>query len=151
MSKTREGSIDLTKHQRRVLAALLALERKHDLRWWSRDDIGSVVDAGGYHNVIQRTTIAKLKELGLVQTERSSWPEDTQKLVRCNCGVCDWGLTELGRSVAEGLLIKLPKETMARIDFRSYVKVHRDNCGDWDDSENPLRRSFDDDEDDDED
>lgn len=56
----------LTKHQKRILAALLELERRYSHCWWSRDSIGQVVGAGGYHSVIQKRTILSLSELGLV-------------------------------------------------------------------------------------
>lgn len=140
MSDTLQQSPELTKHQRRVLAALLALERTHDLRWWDRESIGHVVAAGGYHDVIQRQTIAKLKQLGLVQTERSSWPEQVQQLVGCVCAAAMWGLTDAGRQVAESLLIKLPPETMKRVDWQGFHATIRTQCDRWDDSDSPRHR-----------
>jgi hypothetical protein len=149
MSHTRSQSDDLTPHQRRVLAALFALEQMHQVRWWSRDEIGKVVAAGGYHDTIQRRTIAVLKERDLIQTERSSWPEEVRALVRCGCGRCTWGLTDAGRHVAENFLIKLPPAIVANIERLSYVATLRGRVDDgWDDSQNPWARFEEDDDDD---
>jgi len=110
-----------TKHQSRVLAALLALERRHDWLWWDRDAIGSVVGAGGYHNTIQVSTIARLKDDGLVQSERSSWPMEVVSRIRCGCGLHHWGLTEKGRLIAERLVIHWPAHSLEAVD-RVYLR-----------------------------
>lgn len=90
----------VTKHQTRVLVAMLALERHWDHRWWSRDAIGWIVQAGGFHQIIQESTMVRLRQAGLAMVEWESWPPDVQALVRCHCGCCNWGLTDLGRQIA---------------------------------------------------
>lgn len=136
----------LTDHQKRVLAALLALEEKHGCRWWTRDQIGDVVAAGGFHQVIQVSTISRLKQHGLVQTEWRSWPEETQRLVRVNCAGHYWGLTGYGEEVARGLAIRWPAKAIKRVErmWCTTSDPHRD--------EDDLRRyggGGDDDDDDD--
>lgn len=131
--------MSLTIHQKRVLAALLALERKHDWPWWSRDAIGQVVQAGGYHQTIQRSTMVRLRDAGLVLVEAESWSGETRALVRCGCACHNWGLTEAGRETLEELRIRLSKETLRRIDRCSL------DCLDW--TERTLTQLNDDDDD----
>jgi hypothetical protein len=90
----------LTPHQKRILATLVALESEHFHAWWSREAIGSVVAAGGYHQVIQKRTMLALSELGLVLLEVESWPREVRELVSCVCAAYQWGLTEPGRALA---------------------------------------------------
>lgn len=129
---------DLTPHQKRVLAAMLALERRYEHRWWSRDTIGQVVDAGGYHQTIQRSTMERLYEAGLVMLEAESWSEEVQELVRCNCSCHNFGLTDAGKAAAESLLIKLTPANQRAIRLAEYETIH------W------LKRSLEDDSDEDE-
>src|SRR6185503_9637117 len=110
----------LSPHQKRVIAALLALEQSHDWRWWPRYAIGSVVAAGGYHVTVQRRTMRILKSAGLIQTERNSWSNETRQLVRCGCACCCWGLTESGRNVAEQLAVRWTDDARQRINNEAY-------------------------------
>lgn len=137
----------LSTHQQRVLAALLALEQAHGWSWWSRDTIGHVVAAGGYHGTIQRKTMAALKAGGLVQTERSSWPEAVRTQIRCTCACCMWGLTGIGRERAQALKIRWPEDATQRVQE---VRFH-DHSTHWTDEDEPPPgwRGFDDDDDDD--
>jgi len=116
----------ITLHQKRVLSALLALERAHDCDWWSREAIGRVVGAGGYHQVIQMSTIDRLRDAGLVKREADSWTEETRQLVRCNCGYHHFGLTDAGREAAEELLIKVTPEGQKWLE---YAKIDAIHCG----------------------
>lgn len=142
MTKT-SNDRPLSKHQKRVIAALFALEQVHGTRWWNRHAIGYVVAAGGYHDVIQIKTIAVLKEVGLVQTERSSWTEDVQSLVRCNCASYQWGLTDAGLGVARDLQLSWTEEFQKR--------VHEAKTYNWQgcqrDEDEPPPGFFDDDDD----
>ena len=106
----------LSPHQQRVIAALWALTVEHQCRWWSRDDVGLVVGAGGYHQVIQLGTMARLKAAGLVQTERSSWPAEVQQLVRCGRACFSWGLTAAGRELAKTLRVQMDEAARARLE-----------------------------------
>lgn len=90
----------LSPHQKRILAAIVALESEHLHAWWSREAIGSVVVAGGFHQVIQKRTMLALSELGLVLLEVESWPREVRLLVSCVCASYQWGLTEPGRALA---------------------------------------------------
>jgi hypothetical protein len=110
----------LTKHQQRILAALLELERVHDCRWWSRDAIGCVVAAGGYHQTIQRRSMLTLSTLGLVLLEVESWPREARRLVRCNCAAYTWGLTEVGRTLAASFRIVWPDDAAGRVVDAKY-------------------------------
>lgn len=105
-----------TKHQKRVLAALLALERTHNHSWWSRDAIGAVVRAGGFHAIIQNNTMDRLREGGLVQWESESWTPEVRSLIRCNCACHNWGLTDEGRAAAESLYIRLSDADRKALD-----------------------------------
>ena len=105
----------LTPHQRRILAALRALSHKHACPWWSRDAVGEIVGAGGFHQTIQVRTMVALKRLGLVHTEDSAWPENVRNIVRCNCACFHWGLTEKGRALAEAMMIRWSEEVELRI------------------------------------
>jgi hypothetical protein len=96
----------LTTHQTHVLLALHGLEQRRSIRWWNRYAIGSVVYAGGYHQVIQIRTMDALKRAGLVQTERSSWPAHVQEIVRCSCACAEWGLTDAGRRIVERIPVR---------------------------------------------
>jgi hypothetical protein len=97
----------LSNHQKRVLAALVALEDAHGWRWWPRHAIGVVVGAGGFHDTIQLGTMHRLKLAGLVQTERASWPQHVAERVTCNCACGNWGLTLAGRELADSLRVKI--------------------------------------------
>lgn len=110
----------LSKHQRRVLTALVLLEQKHRWSWYSRESIGRVVAAGGYHQTLQVATVRALKRAGLIQTQRSSWAEVTRQSVRCGCGCCSWGLTDEGRRVAAGFMVQVDEATWKRIESLSY-------------------------------
>lgn len=114
----------LSQHQKRVLAALHALEDRHHWAWWPREAIGVVVDAGGYHATIQRGTIRRLKALGLVQTERSSWPDNVRQLVRCTCACGTWGLTHKGRVLAAKLKIAATEDFDRRLDLAKLYGEH---------------------------
>jgi len=105
----------LTKHQARVLAALRVLSERHGCQWWSRSDIGRIVQSGGFHDIIQVRTMRVLKELGLIQTEDSAWPDEIRAIVRCNCACYQWGLTDAGQEVASGLSIRWDGDTEKRI------------------------------------
>ncbi len=113
----------LTDHQKRVLAAILALEKAHGLRWWDRASIGMVVGAGGYHETIQLKTIAALKKHGLVYSERSSWPESVTQLVKCGCSIFNWGLTQAGRDIAVTLKICWSDEALKRLDSAGWWEL----------------------------
>ena len=116
----------LTAHQTRVMAALWALTVEHQCRWWSRDDVGAVVGAGGYHQVIQLGTMARLKAAGLVQTERSSWPAEVRQLVHgCNCAGFSWGLTAAGRELAKGLNVRMDDAARERIHAQRTTAILR--------------------------
>lgn len=104
----------LTTHQKRILAVLLELERRYSWKWWSRDAIGQVVGAGGYHAVIQKRTILLLSGFGLVLLEVESWPSETRKLVHCNCACYRWGLTDAGRTLAETIKVRWPEDAEKR-------------------------------------
>jgi hypothetical protein len=112
---TKRESPRLTKHQTRVLAALFVLTERHNCRWWSRDAIGRIVQAGGFHDVIQVATMRALKRLGLVRTEDSAWPEEVRQSVRCNCACYQWGLTDAGEAFAFSLSARWSPETEQRI------------------------------------
>jgi hypothetical protein len=115
----------LTIHQKRVLAAMLALARQRGERFWSRDSIGQVVGSSGYHAIIQRKTMAALKALGLVQTERSAWPASVAAAVRCPCACCFWGLTAAGTALAETLPVRMSEASLVAVancrDYWDYM------------------------------
>lgn len=105
----------LSRHQKRIIASIAMI---HDLmghRWWSRMVIGEVVQAGGFHDVIQTRTMLKLREMGLVMLERQSWPPEVQALVRCTCGMFHWGLTEAGVELAKTIPVSWTNEIRDRI------------------------------------
>ncbi len=106
---------NLTPHRKRVLAAMLALERTHGWSWWSQDAIGHVVNAGGYHQIIQKRTIETLQELGLVMSQARSWSPEMVAECRCGCACHRYGLTDAGREVAEDLYIRLTDDTRKRM------------------------------------
>jgi hypothetical protein len=106
----------LTAHQKRVLAALLELQRANGWKWWSRCSIGRVIAAGGFHGTIQNRTMSVLKKGGLVQTERSSWPTPTAARIRCTCACCEWGLTAAGEKEAAALSVFWCDDTLQRIE-----------------------------------
>jgi hypothetical protein len=135
----------LSDHQLRVLAALLALESKHGWRWWPRTAIGFVVGAGGYHGVIQRSTMSILKEAWLVKTERASFGEELCDIVRCTCACSQWGLRRAGRSIAESAAIRWPPDAVERVASLAYHRQgpFRDEDEGWgddgdDDDPGPL-------------
>lgn len=132
----------LSPHQQRVLAALLALEEQHGLRWWDREAIGHVVGAGGYHQVIQRATMRVLKQAGLIITEWTAMPEEVRPYVRCGCSSYEWGLTDAGRAVATSLNIRWTGEAAERL---ANVPVY--DCRHLDDDEWPWFRDDEDDDD----
>lgn len=105
----------MTDHQKRILAAMLELERRHGLQWWSRDAIGSVVGAGGYHSIIQKRTMLAMSAESFVLLEVESWPAATRKLVRCNCAAYRWGLTEAGRNIAASMSIRWTERAIKAI------------------------------------
>lgn len=114
----------LSAHQKRILAALLELERRFGHRWWGREAIGYVVGAGGFHQVIQTRTMLALSSLSLVLLEVESWPAQTRRLVHCSCAAYHWGLTDAGRSLASSLAVRWPATADDR--FR-YVAFRRDD------------------------
>jgi len=65
--------------------------------------------------VIQVKTMRMLKELDLIQTEDSSWPDEVRRLVRCNCACCQWGLTDLGRDMVATMNVRWSSATEKRI------------------------------------
>ncbi len=119
--------MSLTQHQKRVLAALFELERRHKRQWWGRDAVGEVVRAGGYHAVIQKRTMLKLSEASLVMLEVESWPADTRRLVFCNCAAYRWGLTDAGRSMAETLSVRWPEDADKRFAWARCHDCHDDD------------------------
>ena len=135
----------LSTHQKRVLAALLELEAAYQWRWWSRDAIGYVVAAGGYHETLQIPTIAALKSGGLIQSERSSWPLEVQRLVRCNCGCHQWGLTNRGRTKARALNVLWDDAGRERIAKARWRNNHQEleRLRDEDDARAELKRHLD--------
>lgn len=142
---TKEKRPRLTKHQTRVLVALHALYKAHNCEWWSRDAIGSIVDAGGFHQTIQLRTMSILKEAGLVQTQRSSWTEEMRMMVRCSCGCCDWGLTAAGLEFAESFRVVIDKDSKKQINQLAYQTRHDHR----DEDDRPWLNGGDDDDDDD--
>lgn len=116
----------LTTHQKRIIAAMYELGAAHSLRWWSRDSIGSVVDAGGYHQIIQVRSMEALHDHGMVITERESWPEDVRRLVQCNCACFQWGLTAPGVAIAEDLNVRWSEEAKQSIQRCGLEKTLRD-------------------------
>jgi hypothetical protein len=147
MAETARKFGPLTPHQRRVIAALSALEDAHGYRWWSRVAIGYVVGAGGFHDTIQIKTIALLKARGMVLTQRSSWSEETKAAVSCNCGCWHWGLTALGREEASRIAMRWPESALQRVHTTHPNRCHR--FLDEDDEQDFFRGSGDDDDDDD--
>ena len=57
----------------------LSHQQKSQANAEPRDEIGCIVDAGGYHQVLQLATVHALKIAGLIQTERSTWPEQGRR------------------------------------------------------------------------
>lgn len=106
----------LTPHQKRVIAAMLALERCTSHPWWLRDDIGRVVDAGGFHSCIQTKTMLALSDCGLVLLQVESWPKEVRQSVHCNCAAYRWGLTDAGRKVAETIKIRWGQTSSDRLN-----------------------------------
>lgn len=87
----------LTRHQKRILAAMMFLA--HDLPgpWFSRWDIG--VRATGTYGNCKIGTMLALRVAGLVATES----EDTLRAVReqrCRCGCDRWQIAPAGFAVA---------------------------------------------------
>jgi hypothetical protein len=115
----------LTPHQKRILATLVALESEHFHAWWSREAIGSVVAAGGYHQVIQKRTMLALSELGLVLLEVESWPREVRELVSCVCAAYQWGLTEPGRALAMEIYDRTRWSAEARASIKDAGTWHR--------------------------
>ncbi len=99
------------------------LEATYGVRWWTRDRIGQVVCAGGFHAVIQLTTIRLLKQAGLVQTERSSWPIQIAAAVKCSCGTWNWGLTDPGRAVAARVRMNWTADSLAAVKSLAYQRA----------------------------
>ncbi len=108
-------TLGLTRHQRTILGALRALTEAHGNRWWSRDAIGQIVCAGGFHQTIQTRSMIVLKQLGLVQTEDSAWPDEIRNMVRCTCACHEWGLTEAGETRANRMEIRWSAEIGEKI------------------------------------
>ncbi|MBN2024050.1 MAG: hypothetical protein JW809_14805 [Pirellulales bacterium] len=111
----RNNAAELSRHQKRVLAALAALAKRHGWRWWSRRAIGHVVAAGEYHATIQIETIAALKRAGLVRSQCNSWSESMRRDVRCACARRLWGLTDAGARVAAQTPVVLVGDAETRI------------------------------------
>ncbi len=140
-----------TPHQQRVLAALLRLEAEHGWAWWPRAYIGEVVGAGGFHRVIQIKTMAALKAAGLVQTERSFWPEKIRLIIRCGCACCEWGLTPAGREWATSNPLRWPADAIEDVERLGFHCSHeprdeddeqwRNFGGDGDDDDDPCSPS----------
>jgi hypothetical protein len=118
----------LTAHQKRILAAMLALETRHKRAWWPREAIGHVVAAGGYHQVIQKRSMLALSGLGLVLLEVESWPREVRQLVHCDCAAYCWGLTDGGRDRATSLVfdIRWPDKAQKAIATATLWLRHRD-------------------------
>lgn len=135
----------LSAHQKRVLAAVLALQQEHNWQWWDRTAIGYVVGAGGFHGTIQLKTVALLKDAGLIRTQRSSWTDEMRSKVNCACGTHNWGLTDKGVEVAKTIRVRWPDEYSTRV--RSLAYEARTDFRDED--EPPPGWDDDDDEDDD--
>lgn len=76
----------LSRHQRKVLAALLELETAHGSRWWFAHTIGKVVGVGGWHASFRDETWNALKAAGCVEDGPDKY--------------MDLGLTPIGRIVA---------------------------------------------------
>lgn len=106
-----------TKHQQRILAAVLALESRHGLRWWSTYPMGTVIGV-----TVQKYSLKILERMGLVQTEASSWPSEVRNLVRCPCAWMAWGLTTAGRTAAEALAVRWSHRSLNCIE-RAHGKV----------------------------
>ena len=117
----------LTKHQKRILAALLALEQRNDHRWWGRDAIGYLVGAGGYHAVIQKRTMLVLSAESLVLLEVETWPAATRRLVTCNCAAFRWGLTDFGRAIAETISVAWPADAEQRFGWARLYECRHDD------------------------
>jgi hypothetical protein len=130
-------------HRQRILAALLALENAHRWNWWSRDAIGHVVAAGGFHATIQLVSMGALKRAGLVQTERSSWSKRQQALTRCNCACHHWGLTDAGRHAAQAVNVRWTAGWLDRLRIAGF------ECSFFFRDEDDWRGPRDDDDDDD--
>lgn len=133
-------------HQKRVVAALLALEQRHAWRWWPRAAIGQVVQARGFHRVIQISTMHALRDRGLVCTLRSELPAEVRRWVRCGCCCGEWGLTASGRNMAQAFRVHWAADTKQRIEQCAVYAI------DWcDDDEGDRRKRWRDDDDDDDD
>lgn len=91
----------ISRHQRKVLVAIHALEERCGERWWSTYHIGQVVCAGGYHQSIQLRTMAALRQAGLVLVQYETLPAEVRAHIHCDCYCNRWGLTDDGRRVAE--------------------------------------------------
>lgn len=117
----------ITTHQKRVLAAMLELERAHSRHWWGRDAIGCVVAAGGFHATIQKRTMLALSAAALVFLEVESWPAETRRLVFCSCAAYRWGLTDAGRALAESFAVRCPEDALKRIKSARCHDGHSDD------------------------
>lgn len=133
--------MNLTLHQKKVLGALLALEHFFEWAWWDRDAIGAVVDAGGFHQIIQQATIDRLIEAGHVQCQASTWSPEQIAEVRCGCALHHFGLTETGRAAAHEITFRVTDDMRARIEK---CRLHAIN---W--TERGLARAAGDDKEDD--
>ena len=66
-----------------------------------------------------------LHALGLVMTERESWPEKVRLLVQCTCACYCWGLTRAGVQLAEQLNVQLTDDARRKVLQLSYEKAAR--------------------------
>lgn len=133
-------------HQKRVMAALLALEETHAWRWWPRAAVGGVVQAGGFHRVIQIPTMHALRDRGLVCTLRSVLPAEVRRYIRCGCCCSEWGLTAAGRELAQSLRVRWSADTKQRVE---QCGIYAKDWCDEDEGDRRKRRRDDDDDGDD--
>jgi hypothetical protein len=132
----------LSDHQWRVLVALAELERAHRLRWWPREAIGQVVGAGGFHSTIQLKTIGRLKDLGLVESERSAWPELLRTAVRCGCACCNWGMTSAGRALVRRRNLPVAQHLLDEVSAISWRSEAGPHWLDEVEADREIRRRF---------
>lgn len=105
----------MSNHQKRILAALLALETEHGNRWWDRHVVGSVVGAGGYHQTIQQKSMEALQRGRFILREVDSWPDSIHEFVRCTCAKCFFGLTDKGRELARTMNVRWPDGSVKQL------------------------------------
>lgn len=111
-------------HQKKVLLAILMLERAHGWKWWSADTIGDIVDAGGWHRTIQDQTIVAMREAGWIWRQCDTWTQEMIDEAPCCCAIHRFGLTALGRELASAWKFQATDRTAERI-----VKAKHAGCG----------------------